>query len=222
MVPDRDAGKAPESNAPELIPSDPDARRERRLKVQLAPLAKRRQRVVYRDSNARERLEDAAREIHGNVDVTPRLASKVLVGEEIEWKGRRYTVVKVCGRKSCAPQGWTRLEPIRLGINHGQVANAPVIRRCDHRPLVERREVAPPVVPTLKATYGDKDKGSPLESYERAETLREQYVSRQYRRATAAWQAGDQVRERIYTNLAQRADAMTDDEWLINRKALLG
>lgn len=222
MTPDRDALKAPESNAPELIPSDPDQRRERRLKVPLVSHAKRRQRVVYRDSNAREKLEDAAREIHGPVAVTPTLASNVLVGEMIQWQGRPYTVAAVCGRKKCAPNGWTRLEPVRLGINHNQVAFAPIIRKCDHRLPVDKREVAPAVVPTVKAQYGEKDQGSPLVAYERAESLREQYVSRQFRLATVAWDKGDQVRERIHTNLAQRADVMSDDEWLTNRKVILG
>lgn len=219
---DKDTLKPPETDAPELILADAESRRQRTLVLNRAPLAKRRPRLVKVDSYAREKLEDAAREIHGNVDVTPSLASNVLVGEEIEWKGRHYVVAAVCGQKKCAPNGWTRLEPMRLGIEHDHAPFPPIIRRCDHNPPLERRDVPAPLVPTVGAVHGDKDQGSPLVSYEKAESLREQYVSRMHRKASAAWAAGDLVRERTYTNLAQRADAMTDEVWLTNRKAILG
>lgn len=220
MRPDRDhALRAPRGDEPELVPSDPDARRERLLRVKAQSYAKRRTRILHRSSYHDERMQDAAREIHGNVDVTPRLSNRVMVGEQILYRGRPYVVAAVCGKKSCAPQGWVRLEAVRVGINHGLTPFPAVIRRCPHQPVPSSREEPVPLRPTVGATYGDEER---VLSWDRALSLREQEVARLVGLAEAAEAAGDAVRVRVWLGMAERVDAMSDDKWLEVRKAVRG
>lgn len=215
MQRDRDYKRPPGSDEPELIPTDPDARRSRMLRVKLVNNgAKRRQRFRRMDSFERQRLEDAAREIHGPVTVTPALPNQYAVGDMLTLGGRPWMVGAVC---PCTPLGWSRLDPVRTVADSNQPLPRPRYADCPHvRAPKEKPAKAAPMRPTVGAVLGDE---ASIVSFDRALSLREQYVADLMEKAAVDEREGRPLEAAMKLNVAMRADRMTDDAWLVERKA---